>query len=874
MDEKMISDESNLKRKIDEADITNLTGIESATTTSLLPDTMPNFAAAEAMLRAQNIALPSLFNRQASQSANLNSLTTTAAGIQGENVSLGLPELVDIKQPQTSTTSTQDINFAKTKGNGKTGLSKKISSELCLICGCDASGFHYGVLSCEGCKGFFRRAMKSNKSYLCKQDGRCDLTIQSNIKRRCIACRYKKCLNLGMTSVNRLVDGQIPEGATGEIVSNARGRPAYKSVNKMKQETFGSKDLGEAERKISMDVMMDADESQEMNEIDVGQDGKEDKHGDDQIAAQKGTLNPNTGLLILKKQDSQETLSSMENHLKFQENQEIQGFNSQANQLQIHTENKQPFDIQIASQISHQTNFSSQTTVLPRLPTSKNTSPPEKRAKITLNDNSEQFQVDNSSYNNNLTLELDHADSLKKISHDTNSTPIIPNLLHAFPDLPQQTNNQRSILQHLDQYDQLNVQNTQNNLNPQAASMNLFQNSQILRNNFQNVQTVQNGLQNVQSIRNVQNCSNLVQSIQNLQNIQNNNLQLDLHINVCNDDKPQQTSDQTTTLNQTLNHTLNHPLNTNSVSASPNTLEINNFLTVRHRAVLDKFALNIPCYDATSQKFYKPAPLLNSIDAARLLHLQESYAKHLSASEVDVITMTPWTDGLSQAGIASRCLHFAECGIICSQLFLRFMKLIPEFEQLDRKDKLLILKKGLMMAMYTRGIVQYHKRTDTCSFINAMDYTRDQFLAVGHKPAIVNEMYDFYHKMSDWPVDSCIAACITMFCCFDPNILTLQNTRLVTSIRNNIVRLLQIYCASEFKGRPAMFADMMSTAYDVITWGEMFHVVNSTHVVRAFAFLNYTFKELDDSMDPDADLKESDLLFMMAPLANPGNSSV
>ena len=65
---------------------------------------MPNFAAAEAMLRAQNIALPSLFNRQASQSANLNSLTTTGAGIQGENVSLGLPELVDIKQPQTSTT--------------------------------------------------------------------------------------------------------------------------------------------------------------------------------------------------------------------------------------------------------------------------------------------------------------------------------------------------------------------------------------------------------------------------------------------------------------------------------------------------------------------------------------------------------------------------------------------------------------------------------------------------------------------------------------------------------------------------------------------------------------------------------------------------
>ena len=67
---------------------------------------MPNFAAAEAMLRAQNITLPSLFNRQASQSANLSTVVATGtAGIQGsENISLGLPELMNLQQPQTSTT--------------------------------------------------------------------------------------------------------------------------------------------------------------------------------------------------------------------------------------------------------------------------------------------------------------------------------------------------------------------------------------------------------------------------------------------------------------------------------------------------------------------------------------------------------------------------------------------------------------------------------------------------------------------------------------------------------------------------------------------------------------------------------------------------
>ena len=64
-----------------------------------------------------------------------------------------------------------------------------------------------------------------------------------------------------------------------------------------------------------------------------------------------------------------------------------------------------------------------------------------------------------------------------------------------------------------------------------------------------------------------------------------------------------------------------------------------------------------------------------------------------------------------------------------------------------------------------------------------MAYTREQFLAVGHKPEIVNDMYDFYRRMSGWKIDSCIAACITMFCCFDPRIPTLQNTQLVRKIQ-------------------------------------------------------------------------------------------
>ena len=67
----------------------------------------------------------------------------------------------------------------------------------CSVCGGKASGDHYGVNSCEACKGFFRRYLLREKgAYQCKKGGNCE--VVHSIKGICAGCRLRKCLDLGM----------------------------------------------------------------------------------------------------------------------------------------------------------------------------------------------------------------------------------------------------------------------------------------------------------------------------------------------------------------------------------------------------------------------------------------------------------------------------------------------------------------------------------------------------------------------------------------------------------------------------------------------------------------------------------------------------
>ncbi|XP_049447359.1 androgen receptor-like [Epinephelus fuscoguttatus] len=68
---------------------------------------------------------------------------------------------------------------------------------MCLICSDEASGCHYGALTCGSCKVFFKRAAEGKQKYLCASKNDC--TIDKLRRKNCPSCRLKKCFEAGMS---------------------------------------------------------------------------------------------------------------------------------------------------------------------------------------------------------------------------------------------------------------------------------------------------------------------------------------------------------------------------------------------------------------------------------------------------------------------------------------------------------------------------------------------------------------------------------------------------------------------------------------------------------------------------------------------------
>ncbi|KAK6471250.1 nuclear receptor subfamily 4 group A member 1 isoform X1 [Huso huso] len=92
------------------------------------------------------------------------------------------------------------------------------SEGLCAVCGDHASCQHYGVRTCEGCKGFFKRTVQKNAKYVCLANKDCP--VDKRRRNRCQFCRFQKCLNVGM--VKEVVRTDSLKGRRGRLPSKPK----------------------------------------------------------------------------------------------------------------------------------------------------------------------------------------------------------------------------------------------------------------------------------------------------------------------------------------------------------------------------------------------------------------------------------------------------------------------------------------------------------------------------------------------------------------------------------------------------------------------------------------------------------------------------
>ncbi|XP_063733980.1 nuclear receptor subfamily 4 group A member 2-like isoform X3 [Eleginops maclovinus] len=92
---------------------------------------------------------------------------------------------------------------------------------LCAVCGDNAACQHYGVRTCEGCKGFFKRTVQKKAKYVCLAAKSCP--VDKRRRNRCQYCRFQKCLVVGMVKEVVRTDGL--KGRRGRLPSKPKAAP-------------------------------------------------------------------------------------------------------------------------------------------------------------------------------------------------------------------------------------------------------------------------------------------------------------------------------------------------------------------------------------------------------------------------------------------------------------------------------------------------------------------------------------------------------------------------------------------------------------------------------------------------------------------------
>lgn len=120
--------------------------------------------------------------------------------------------------------------------------------KYCGVCGDIAKSYHFGGLSCDSCKAFFRRSVQ-NDNYLhfqCCHRGQCVISLSN--RKSCQYCRMKRCFAIGMekswvmTEEERkaLMKARAEKKAVKKTPSMASSSSSPSSVNVQNQNSNSS----------------------------------------------------------------------------------------------------------------------------------------------------------------------------------------------------------------------------------------------------------------------------------------------------------------------------------------------------------------------------------------------------------------------------------------------------------------------------------------------------------------------------------------------------------------------------------------------------------------------------------------------------------
>uniref|UniRef100_A0A667XBR8 Nuclear receptor subfamily 4 group A member 2 n=1 Tax=Myripristis murdjan TaxID=586833 RepID=A0A667XBR8_9TELE len=171
--------------------------------------------------RKNTLSRFSLFSLKHAQNGN-QSLSTCQMKFDGSlHVSMNM-DAAGAHQPLESPGVLGSGGVGKQPGaTSPTGRGPLSTEGLCAVCGDNAACQHYGVRTCEGCKGFFKRTVQKNAKYVCLAAKSCP--VDKRRRNRCQYCRFQKCLAVGM--VKEVVRTDNLKGRRGRLPSKPKALP-------------------------------------------------------------------------------------------------------------------------------------------------------------------------------------------------------------------------------------------------------------------------------------------------------------------------------------------------------------------------------------------------------------------------------------------------------------------------------------------------------------------------------------------------------------------------------------------------------------------------------------------------------------------------